>query len=204
MKKLNLIDILSKEKGDKLVAVEIFLDSNVVSLNPTKLLWYSELSLEDGIKDIVYVKDDEFRLFREYIQPLAQKLAGQKRVVLCDFESDFVLSEQDFPLVIIDAGRITFIALKKLLRLEAPQGLCDYLANPENIALIHFCNIGATKEDLRPLMTSFLDGRFGSSERAKNTHIVTTGVYGQLGIKNCLSPSVICRAFCAGVDWGNP
>lgn len=185
-----------------------FLGTNIGAFNPDSLLRQSmdQLRTDEGIKQVVYVKDNEFRLFREFILPLARKIAEQKRVVCCDLESDFVPGEHDFPLVIIDAGRISHATLLRLCRLESPQGLCDYLANPKNIALIHLCNIGATKEDLRPLMPPFLDGHFSGMrmmKQPKNTHIVITGVYGQPGIMKCISPNVMVRVSCFGVDWSD-
>lgn len=203
---LKQFDLSEFAKSDDNERAPTFLNSELGLFNLKDLFRSAKKQSEsdEGIKQIVFVNDDEPRLFSEYLQPLAKNLAKQKRVVQYDLNSQSAIAESEFPLVVIDAGKTSSNDFKTFLRLEAPIGLCGYLANQENAVLINLCNIGCTHDDLTKLMTSFLDGYFGIMNyviRPKNTHIVITGVYGGAGIKKSLSLGVWPRCRSAGVDW---
>jgi hypothetical protein len=181
-----------------------FLDTDLLSASPAMLLRLNGRRAErGGIKEIVFVKNEEARLFYEYVFPLVKLLAQKRRLVFCELDSVVTLGSQDFPVILIDAEKITFEEFKKFMRLEVPRGICDYLENRDNPVFIYLRNIGSTKENLKPLMTCLLDGYFGSISRPELTHVLLTGVYGQPGINNCSHPGVMSRCGASGIDWTN-
>ena len=99
----------------------------------------------------------------------------------------------------INAAETTFDLLKRFIRLEGTGSA--YLENRQNSAFIYLYNTGATVEKLSPLMTSLVDGAFHGCDRSISTHVVISGVHGQPGLRNCITPSVTSRCGVSGVEW---
>lgn len=160
----------------------------------------SLLDMPRPIQSIVYVKSEEARVFLEVVLPLVRRLANKRRIVLCSLQiGTHQLSEDDFPLFMINAAETTFDLLKRFIRLEGTGS--EYLKNQQNSAFIYMYNTGATVEKLSPLMTSLVDGAFHEYDRSESTHVVISGVHGQSGLRNCITPAVTNRCSVVGVEW---
>lgn len=152
------------------------------------------------IRSIVYVKNEEARLFFAVILPLVHQLANSKRVVLSNLQrKQHEFSELDFPLFMINAAETKYDLLRSFIRLESNGR--SYLQNPDNPAFIYIYNSGETAEKLRLLMPSLIDGDFYDCCRSESTHVVISGVFGQTGIPNCLDPATSSRCGVFGLEW---
>lgn len=151
---------------------------------------------------LVYVEQEEDRLFLELVLPLARLYAANRKIVICDLNSDITLGTEDYPLILIDAGNCTADELRTFVRLEMPTKLCAYLRIHANPAFIHLRNMGKAKEDFCGYLSMLTEGRFSCVCRTEATNIVLTGVHGQPGINNCLDSEVRshCDSVCA-IEW---
>lgn len=127
----------------------------------------SHLDYIGRIQSIVYVKSEETRVFFDVALPLVNRLADKRRIVLCSLQIEtHQLSEDDFPIFMINAAEPTFDLLKRFIRLEGTGSA--YLENRQNSAFIYLYNTGATVEKRSPLMTSLVDGVFTNLASSAN------------------------------------
>ena len=195
--------IIYDNAGEFRMPPHFSLDPSLAALTPNQILRCCRTAQRtpNGIKHLVVVNENEQRLFFELVYPLANNLAGGKRIILCDLLNPANnLGDSDFPIIMINAAKTTITELKSFLRYESTAAA--FLNNPTNHVLIYFYNIGEThkSEKLANLITGLLDGGIRS---AKTTHVVMTGVYnktGKTGIRNFIDAGGVSRCRVCGVE----
>ena len=75
-----------------------FKNTDLVPISSSRILFSA--GLEVCGKWIIYVENEEDRLFFDVILPVSKKHAGKRKLVVCDLASDVNLEASDYPLIV--------------------------------------------------------------------------------------------------------
>jgi hypothetical protein len=158
-------------------------------------------------RSIIYVEQNESSVFWRFVLPMAHILAGDKNVVLCaDPLWKGKLKENDFPIICLDASTLTKERLNYILQGSKNNPFVSIFENTNVPILIYMHGIHHAVSELHPLMTSLVDGRFGTAgqlDRSNSTHVVLSAVLDEISQENrskVISQKIADRCEVFGVE----
>ena len=177
-----------------------FKDTNIPILSSDSALLQQQTCRD--LCSIIYVAENEAPVFWDYVLPLARQLQKNERgVEIYGTDSPLEhLSAGTVSIFEVDAQTLTYTRLKSIVRGECGV-LSELLRDPARQVIVYLHNVHSAKEDLRRLMTSFVEARFGVPSRDEsNTHVVVSGVHETEMLKNVICPGLSPRCSMFALD----